>query len=195
MEVFTIEGVDVERGIAYSGAGNADYYFAVLETFCNEITEKLVLLEKCVAEEDFPCYTIHVHAIKSVCASIGANDVSQDAMALETATRSGDFDFIKDCHSEFARNATKLVNDIQKALDGRPVAAVHSNLDENDMIAKLEALKVALEEYDVALIDQLSNDLQIYESHTTQGGSIKEILHNAFITNYDKATQLIDKMT
>jgi len=193
MKEFTIRGVNIEQGIKFSAAGNYTNYVRILETFHKEVKEKLELLTKCVEERDFSLYTIHIHAVKSACASIGANEVSQLAEALEMLGKNGEFDIIKISHNDFAKDATTLLEDIQQVIKDR-AADVQKKFNNSEIVEKLEALRRALEDYDITLIDQLSDDLQSYTNHPTLGTPIGEILHNAFITSYDKAMKQIDEM-
>lgn len=192
MAELTIKGVDVEKGIEFSGARNFGEYIEILEIFCKEVREKLDLLIKCVEEKNISLYTTYIHAVKSACASIGASEVSQIAEALELVGKQGDFGVIANSNDDFIKSATRLLDDIQEAIKDKTPAVINENFDSGEIISKLETLRAALEDYNITLIDQLSVDLQLYTSHPTLGSTIDKILHNAFITSYDKAVEHID---
>jgi len=194
MKELTIDGVDVKKGMTFSGAGGYANYLVILETFHVEVKEKLEMLNKCIEERNLSLYTVYVHALKSACASIGANEVSKLAEALEIMSKNGETGVILCSHEDFIEKVTTLLDNIQKALKDKPVSQKIDNFNNEEIIEKLESLRVALEEYNIIMVDQLSDDLQLYTSHPTLGSSISEILHKAFITSYDEAMQQIDAM-
>ena len=56
---------------------------------------KIRLLYDCVEQEDWQRYTIEVHALKSVAAQIGQQELSELAQKHEMAGKNGDVDFIR----------------------------------------------------------------------------------------------------
>ncbi|MCL2222020.1 MAG: Hpt domain-containing protein [Oscillospiraceae bacterium] len=194
MTELTIAGVNVEQGMRYSAASSYENYIQILNTFYEEVKEKLDVLTGCVEKGDLSLYAIHVHAIKSACASIGASEVSQVAEALEMLGKNGELEIIKSSHKEFMKDATILLNNIQQVIKERSVAVVQEDFNDDEITGKLKELRVALKDYDIIVIDQLAEDLHQYTSHPTLGASINEILHNTFITSYDKAIKQIDEI-
>ena len=194
MKELTIDGIDIKKGMTFSGAGGHANYIVILETFLVEVKEKLEMLTKCIEEKNLSLYTVYVHALKSACASIGATEVSKLAEALEIMSRNGESDVVLCSHEDFVEKVTTLLDNIQEALKDKPVSQKIDNFNNNEIIEKLESLRVALEDYNIILVDQLSDDLQLYTSHPTLGSSISEILHKAFITDYDEAMQQIDEI-
>ena len=84
-------------GMQYCG-DSEEIYLEMLEMFCNVKEEKKEMLTKCLQEEKFDLYVIHVHALKSTSLSIGGKTVSALAAQLEKAGKSGETDMIKEKH-------------------------------------------------------------------------------------------------
>ena len=68
-------------------------------------------------KEDYPNYTIFVHALKSTAKMIGANDLSEKARLLEQAGKDGDIDYIRSHHDEMIQEYSKVVEEIKDYLD------------------------------------------------------------------------------
>ncbi len=106
-----IDGVDVKKGITMVG-GSAEYYLQILAMFHRDGTRMIEEINKSLETEDYPLYTIHVHALKSACANIGADKISETAKALETAGHQNDLEFIKLHNTSFLTALQTLLNNI-----------------------------------------------------------------------------------
>jgi len=95
-----IPGVDVKQGIIYTG-GTVEMYKDVLLQLCDDIDERLPVLQVTPSKETLPLFIIHVHALKSVLAVIGDKDISAKASALEKAGKEEDFAFIDENLQDF----------------------------------------------------------------------------------------------
>jgi len=106
-----IPGIDIEKGISMTG-GTIELYRQVLDIFCKDVEERLPLLT--VPPPDAViAFTTQVHALKSASASMGADEISKKAYALETASKSGDFAFIEKELPAFVQQLTELVGRIR----------------------------------------------------------------------------------
>jgi len=108
-EKINIEGINPDVAIERF-SGDKDIYFKILSDVTEKGRNQIERLQKCYDERNYKDYTIEVHALKSVCASIGADKLSADAFEQEKAGKSEDFDFIDD-------NAPKLLEDYSALLD------------------------------------------------------------------------------
>jgi HPt (histidine-containing phosphotransfer) domain-containing protein len=68
-------------------------------------------------------YTVAVHALKGICASIGADGLASEAALLEEAGRAGDRDAIREKLPAFCEKAAALRDAACRTLEsaGRPV--------------------------------------------------------------------------
>jgi len=116
--IISIPNVDTEAGIKGTG-GTSEIYFLVLSAFYKDARNRIELIKN-EMDESKPVskdFTIHVHALKSAMASIGAMDLSAKAAALEKAGRSGADVFIRQNLPDFIEQLIELNNNIGIAID------------------------------------------------------------------------------
>jgi len=94
-----LQHMDVEIGVANCGGTLNDYY-QVMDVVLKYGEKRLVKLQKLALQKDFVNYTLEVHALKSTAENIGAIELSEMALAHETAGKSGDFAFIEANYDE-----------------------------------------------------------------------------------------------
>jgi HPt (histidine-containing phosphotransfer) domain-containing protein len=123
-----IPGLDVKRGIAMTG-GSLEGYRQVLSTFRKDADARLALLRKLPSESGLVAFVTQVHALKSVLASIGADDISSEAARLEAAGNAGEAPFIRDALPGFASRLTELAEAIQVALATGPDAGAQKSAE------------------------------------------------------------------
>jgi len=176
---FTIDGVDIETGIAKIG-GTVANYLRTLEFFLSDSYERLEEIPKCLAKNDIGRFVIYVHALKSAAGNIGASALSEKAALLELAGKRNDVEFINENIEGFL-GALAVLNDN---------ISIHLKPSESTMSAevrvKLCELETALSEFDIDRIDEivakLGNDLP--------GDIAKKIL----TSDYEEAVRLIGEV-
>ncbi|MBR6316117.1 MAG: response regulator [Lachnospiraceae bacterium] len=67
-------------------------------------------------QEDYPNYTVFVHALKSTSKMIGANNLSEQAKKLEKAGKEGDIDYIKKNHEKLMKTYEQVVKEVKDYL-------------------------------------------------------------------------------
>lgn len=92
-------GVNVEKGLAYCG-GLEDFYGEMLQMFCAQYQEKKEELASLYEAANWTDYAIKAHALKSTSLTIGAEELSEQAKALELAGKSGDAGYILENHAD-----------------------------------------------------------------------------------------------
>jgi len=107
-----IPNVDTAKGVAML-RGKVDTYMKVLSMFCNEVDERLPQLQKIPEADTLPAFIIQVHSLKSVTASIGAQEASSNAAGLEAAGKAADMVFIRDHLPGFTVQLGELVKNIR----------------------------------------------------------------------------------
>jgi len=148
----------------------------MLAIFYNDGITKIEEIKKCLETENYPLYIIHVHALKSALANIGAKELSESAKALET----GDLGFIKANTAVFLAKLKLLLDSINKSFTGR-------RKEESPSYEVLIGLKEALQTMDVSVINNAVNDLHNF-------AQADGILENVLIGNYDGAVAMIDDL-
>jgi CheY-like chemotaxis protein len=110
-----IEGVDTARGFALTG-GTEEGYRNILQIFCLDAASQMEYLKSVPAEEQMPLFINAVHSIKGIAASIGADTLSSEAQALETAGKSMDRETIIRQLAGFTGNLLVITERIQAFL-------------------------------------------------------------------------------
>jgi signal transduction histidine kinase/CheY-like chemotaxis protein len=159
----TALGVDVTRGVAMTG-GTETAYRKVLSVFQKDALDRLAMLENAPAEEDLPLFTIHIHALKSAAATIGASGVSQTAMELEAAGKAGDRGLIQDRLPGFRRDLEILVKSIAAALclpaAEEPTETAGTGTSLSEHLSLITELKTALEKENIETVDRILAELE-----------------------------------
>ncbi len=108
--------IDRETAMMYC-AGSEEMFHEFLGMFCKLRDSKLEKILKCYQEEDWNGYGIELHALKSTSLSIGGKRLSELALELEKAGKSGDAEFILAHHEEVLKLYEATVQEGMKILE------------------------------------------------------------------------------
>ncbi|GBU29444.1 histidine kinase [Treponema sp. R8-4-B8] len=188
-----IPGVDTEKGIEMTG-GTEENYRGVLSFFCKDAEKRLPLLQKTPEADALLSFTTQVHALKSASASLGADDVSEKAAALEAAGKAGDLTFISKNLDAFAGQLAELVKNIRDALklgmteehDASPLPAPYSPL--------FKELAAALKSHDAKGIDRILKQLEQQTLDAGAKAAVEKISDEVLTGEYGKAGEMLDEL-
>ncbi len=96
---FSMEGINIEKGIMYAG-GDLDDYIDIVRIYYTSGIAKKADIENAFSQNDWKNYAIMTHSLKSMSMSIGAEDLSEMAKGLETAGKAEDEPYIYMHHEE-----------------------------------------------------------------------------------------------
>ena len=91
--------INVKMGLDYCG-GAEDFYLEMLKMFCMQREEKRAEIVRLYEDGDWTDYAVKVHALKSTSLTIGAEELSGKAKALELAGKSGEEAYIRENHAD-----------------------------------------------------------------------------------------------
>ncbi|MHB9293069.1 putative Sensor histidine kinase RcsC [Hollandina sp. SP2] len=198
-----IDGVAVSRGIGMTG-GSLDTYMDILGIFWAESTEKVGQLNACLSTGDMGLYTTYIHAVKGTAATIGAEALSEQAKALEVAGRTEDAAYIEQHHGPFLEDFTKLLENINHALqaytsqqESLKIEGVDAREAVGDRLVlqqELEELKAALNMMDVGKADEGVSRLQKENWGEPVNRGIAEIGRHILLSDYDEAIASIETL-
>lgn len=100
-------GLNTEAGLEYCG-GEEEFYLEMLQMYCEQSSEKRKEIEELYQRQDWAGYAIKAHALKSTSLTIGAEEFSARAKAMELAGKSEDEAFIKENHEEMLKAYDKI---------------------------------------------------------------------------------------
>jgi signal transduction histidine kinase/CheY-like chemotaxis protein len=190
-EKIEIDGLNTGKGMIQT-YGNIKTYMKLLSTFHMDGTSKIKEIKTCIETDDIPLYMIHVHALKSACASIGATELSEAAAALEKAGKKGDLSFIHDNNAAFISDLEKLLNNINTVLSEEAKKSRKTPIDKELLKEELFRLKIAINIFNYSKIENAVNGLQDYAQAEDIGGTVKVILQKILIGEYDEAVSITD---
>jgi len=190
---FEIEGLDTRQGLTFSG-GTIKNYLRTLAIFHKDGNKKLSEIRMCLDTGNLPLYVIHVHALASASANVGAVSLSEAAKALETAGKQENMAFIH-LHGE------QLLTDLETLLDNIGAVLTKVGGTEQQCSYSMESLKTqltllrtALNDFDSVAIKKITNEL-FEATPLAEIAPVKDnILRNVLIGDYDKAITLIDSL-
>lgn len=108
-------GMDISQGLSYCGQ-DVDTYVSILQTFAESPKDEE--LETLYRQRDAENYRVVVHGVKSAAMNVGFPELSEEALALETAAREADWEVLDKKHAAFIEEYSKAVGAIEKAVKG-----------------------------------------------------------------------------
>jgi CheY-like chemotaxis protein len=200
-QVFTIPGVDMEKGIAMTG-GSMEGYFTVLSIFCKDTEDRLPLLQ--TASTALPTadtlseFVTQVHALKSASASIGAADVSVRAAGLETAGKAGDMAFIQENLPVFIERLAELAGGIrawEKAREGQsPEKPAGAGGGHETLMPLLHELADALKLQKANDIERILEQLMQQAFDSNVNAALGQISDEVLMVEYDRAGEILETL-
>jgi len=192
-----IAGIDMAKGLAMLG-GSQEVYRQVLVTFGEDAKERLPLLQNAPTPDAMPAFVTGVHALKSASASIGAAELSAQALALETAGKAGDMAFIRENLPAFAKRLEELVGGIkawEKIMKDRDSEkpAVANGLNDT-VIPLLHELVEALKLQKADDIDEILERISAQPLDATLKTAVEKISDEVLIAEYDKAMVILESL-
>jgi CheY-like chemotaxis protein len=190
-----IPGVDTAKGITMTG-GTLSAYKQVLAMFRTDAQERLPLLRNTPDAGTLPAFVIHVHALKSASASLGAAEVSNEAAQLEAAGKAGDMAFIQEHLSGFARQLTELIEGISAVLkeDSAPDASPSGIAAVSLSVSELNDLGEALRSHNASAIDRLLDELSQKPLDAKTRAAVDRISDDVLMAEFDSALKTINDL-
>ena len=110
-------GVNIQLGLDYCGE-EEDFYKEMLQMFCSQHTEKKAEIISLYEAGNWTDYAVKVHALKSTALTIGAEQLSAEAKALEQAGKNGDIEYIRQNQPLMLCRYDTLCGSIAESLEG-----------------------------------------------------------------------------
>ena len=110
-EIF--QGINVEAGLAFC-MGDEEFYLSQLEMFAD--SEKGDELTGYLDEKDWERYLICVHSLKSTAKTIGADELSEEALAIENALKEGNHDVAISGHDALKKHFEETAQALKKGI-------------------------------------------------------------------------------
>ncbi|MCL2743913.1 MAG: ATP-binding protein [Planctomycetaceae bacterium] len=190
---FEIEGLNIKQGLIFSG-GTIKSYLKTLAMFLKDGHEKINAIRTSLAANNLPLFVIHVHALVSASANVGAENLSETAKSLETAGKQENMIFIQAYSEIFLTDLETLLDNIKTVLTKTEVEEQRGSYNKDSLKTELTALKTALNDFDSVTIRRISDELRGAIQSVEFAPVIENILLNILIGDYDKAEVLLDSL-
>jgi len=196
-DFFTIEGVDVKKGIRTSG-NRVDLYLDILATFLDEGSERMTQLHEYRNTGNIRMYTISVHALKGALANIGAAELSEIAAQLESAGDRKSMDYIEAHTDRFLSGIHRLLANVKAVLiETAKNAGRSSEVTEEDtagFVETLKELRAALDDMDAGVMNRALETL-LSSALTEQSlSTVRLISKHILMAEFDDAESIIDSL-
>ncbi|GHV41698.1 hypothetical protein AGMMS49546_18160 [Spirochaetia bacterium] len=200
-------GVDVKKGMVMTGGSDAGYR-KVLRSFYKDTLSRLPVFAAMPGKEKLPDFTINAHALKSAAASIGAAEVSRQALELETAGKAEDLEAIAKGLKAFHGDLKNLAEQIGLTLNadaGEGGAALSSgpggkgSSDEAgkalaESLPRFRELASALEQEDIAAIRRTLGELETKAFDAQTRETLSAISNAVMMCEFEEALNTIKEL-
>lgn len=168
---FVIEGLDVSAGIA--NCGSKELFISLLGDFYKLIDQKSTKIEKCLADGLVRDYTIEVHALKNTARMIGALDLSEKFYRLEQFGNMNEQEMLE----KETPDVLTLYRSYKPVLEpyGRMQEQDKEEVPVEDMIHSLEALRDAVDSFDLDGADAAMHAIEGYAFPDTLVSKVEEL--------------------
>jgi len=190
-----IEGVDINRGIFLSG-GTVELYLDTLSVYYRDGLKKITEIKNCLETGNLPLFTIHIHALKSASANIGAEVISDDAKVLEEAGEQNDIDYIRSHIDNFVQDLELLLRNInnQLVVNEKNIGTGNNDFDMVQFKSELTKLKDALNSLDAGVVNNTIDKLRLLTQADDVGILVQSISEKILVCEYDEAVALIETL-
>jgi CheY-like chemotaxis protein len=192
-DIIKIDGLDVKQGVFLSG-GTIESFLETLAIFRKDGFEKIGDLNACLESGNIKLYTVHVHALKSASANIGAVELSESANALEAAGEREDLNYIKSNTPAFITALEVILNRISAVLAMYRESGGAVSRDKDLLIRELVILKNAIENLDAGAMNESVEVLQDITQDDDFADTIEGISGKILIAEYDEAAESVKSL-
>jgi len=140
---------------------------------------------------DTKAFSISVHAMKSSLATVGAMNLSEVALRLETASKGNDIDFCKDRYPAFR---DKLVNLHEELVVIFPEAELKKKKESGDAAyfkEQIGKVLAAASDFEIDVGQKIIKDLQNYDFGEQNNDLLEKVAKEFSEFNFDGVTKLL----
>lgn len=155
---------DLDTAAAVKLLGTVGLFYKLLHEYHRAIPNKAEQIRQKLSDEDWPAYTIEVHALKSLSRQIGAIELSDMAAELEKAGNSRNISFIRkytalmlEKYLEYETILAPFVGEKEEKTEGKKKAAQPGELEE-----LFEQMQLALDDLDMDGMEEACTGLGGY---------------------------------
>ncbi len=190
-----IDGLDTAKGIRQVG-GSAEIYIEVLKTFRESGSEKLEAMRSAYKGGDLETYMIEAHALKSVAASIGADEVSEEAKRQELMLKektgvpdSESVEMLLDMYEKLVDSVGKYLGTLTEEKSEKKVA-----ISREQFIIKLGDIISLLDDYEDVEAMEIAEELDEAVLPSKLRDRLREMRSKIKLFEYEMAADIAAEM-
>jgi PAS domain S-box-containing protein len=154
-----LEGIDTADGVARFG-GKVSSYLKLLDKFADNQAGAIDRIRSEFEADKIEEAARSAHTLKGVSGSIGATELQEMALQIETAVKNRNEGLLHTLCEQAERELDRVVGLIEGLQTGQPAADTQPNELPADFNEQLQALLALLEDYDSAAEDKLFEVLE-----------------------------------
>jgi CheY-like chemotaxis protein len=183
-----VDDLNVTEGLAWADQ-NKDVYISILRQFCKGLDKDIEVIRAFMEKKEWKDYSIRVHALKSVFATMGNRFLSDWALVLEKASAGGE---TKKCEYETERFCEEMdlfrIRLLRTSLmEKLGSEAVRKKFPVEKFLETLESLKTACLNYDTNAADAVVESLGTVESRGDLDPLVEEVCDLVKSFDYEEA--------
>lgn len=149
--------------LAVETLGSSELYEKIVREYYKTGEDKIKSIMKDFEEEDWECYTIKVHALKSASRQIGAMNVGEMAWDLEKAGKDRDIEFIKSYNEKLISMFRDILGRLAKYFPEETVdESSLKPMDISEMTDLLDDLCDASDSLDMDSMEEIEGKIKEY---------------------------------
>jgi len=190
-----IRGVNTEEALK-KFSGDVKSYLSILKVVYGDGYKTIRKIRAAIEEKDIAAYTIEVHAMKSVCASIGATELSGAAFEQEKAGKSGDTATIERGYEKLISEYSLLLESIAPYVrdEEAEISESAEELSAEEMHTRLSEVRRYLDEFEGDKAIECADSILLTKLTDDVAEKIRRLRELIDDYDYDAAAVLITTM-
>ncbi len=169
-----IGDLDVESALQL--VGTEKLFWSVLRDYYKVIEQKTASIREYEKTENWPAYTIEVHALKSASRQVGAHSLSEKAARLEKAGNDCDAELIHRDTEEMLQQYCSYIPVLRPYFEESKKKDVEKKQISSEKIkAFFEALRMAIEDLDIDTMEEITGKMEGYCYEDEQAALFKQL--------------------
>lgn len=191
VEKIHIDGLDTEYALRL--LGSEKLYMNVLKNYYIPIDKKAALIKELEEKEDWPAYTIEVHALKSASRQIGAIELADLAAALEAASNARDTEMIRNHSDEMIIMYCSMKDILRPYIPVEEEVQTEGVIEQSELLGLFHDMRDAMDELDFDQMEDVVHELQRYEYDEEQKEFLEQLKEAAESIDIDACEAIISQ--
>ena len=194
--VSVLDGVNVKKGLSLC-RNDYDSYINLLRVIYSDGKNQIGKIRTAIAHDDMENYRITIHAIKSVTASAGDDELSAMCAEHEERSKANDFDYIRENVDTLVDKYSVLLKKIDVALlresefRGRTKQKVRTESGAEEIRKLASDLLAALENYEIDEAEKAIAQLDSLKLGEAREKAVSEIKDRLLMFDYEEASKIV----